>query len=121
MILKLNFWSFFSLHITFYQRLDDRMQAKKAKNALERPISPRPQDRVGGDYPGPEGVVAGFVDSIAGIWEGVLTACPQNLQNWLSARYPPSISGNESSVQGIRPRFAGRLAVQRCNRPMPNT
>jgi hypothetical protein len=41
MILKLNFWSFFSLHITFYQRLDDRMQAKKAKNALERPISSR--------------------------------------------------------------------------------
>jgi hypothetical protein len=39
MILKLNFWSFFSLHITFYQRLDDRMQAEKAKNALERPIS----------------------------------------------------------------------------------
>jgi hypothetical protein len=39
MILKLNFWSFFSLHITFYQRLNDRMQAKKAKNALERPIS----------------------------------------------------------------------------------
>jgi hypothetical protein len=52
MILKLNFWSFFSLHITFDQKLNDRMQAKKAKNALERPISPGTAINTDGDVSG---------------------------------------------------------------------
>jgi hypothetical protein len=67
MILKLNFWSFFSLHITFYQRLDDRMQAKKAKNALEQPISPeirRQSIGLGGAHAHDEHI--GLRDDIAG-------------------------------------------------------